>query len=212
MPRKAMFTKEELVSAALEITRESGIGSVTARELGSRLGCSPRPLFTYFSTVDELKQAVRERALGLYRLSVRDAIADADILRGVFMGHVNFAGSEPELFSLIFESPVRDGETSLSGLIGETFELAHRRVVSEYSLDEASAGEFFRCLWLLAHGAASISAASGIALSDEEAEALFSRGKRGLLLSFLPDAALSSDSSGNRNRSSRDRRFEEWID
>lgn len=33
MPRKFMFTKEEIVDAALEITREKGISAVTARSL-----------------------------------------------------------------------------------------------------------------------------------------------------------------------------------
>ena len=36
MPPKCKFTKEEVVQAALDMTRESGIISVTARALGER--------------------------------------------------------------------------------------------------------------------------------------------------------------------------------
>ena len=54
MPPKARFSKEEIVSMALQITREHGIGAVTARELGARLGSSARPIFTVFQNMEEV--------------------------------------------------------------------------------------------------------------------------------------------------------------
>ena len=51
MPPKAKFTPEEILRAALDITREHGIGAVTARELGNRLGSSARPIFTVFKSI-----------------------------------------------------------------------------------------------------------------------------------------------------------------
>ena len=48
MPPKAKFTREEIVAAALEITREKGIEAVTAREIGKTLNSSARPIFTVF--------------------------------------------------------------------------------------------------------------------------------------------------------------------
>ena len=63
MPPKAKFTKEEIIAAALKITREQGIGAVTARELGARLGSSARPVFTVFSSMEEL---TRENLLRMF--------------------------------------------------------------------------------------------------------------------------------------------------
>ena len=40
MPPKFKFTREEIIQAALDLTRESGIAAVTARRLGAKLGSS----------------------------------------------------------------------------------------------------------------------------------------------------------------------------
>lgn len=59
MPPKPMFTREEIVQAALDIVSERGIEALTARELGVKLGSSARPLFTVFKNMEELHEAVR---------------------------------------------------------------------------------------------------------------------------------------------------------
>lgn len=50
MPPKQKFTKEEVVNAALEITRRDGINALTARRLGAELDSSSRPIFTEIFT------------------------------------------------------------------------------------------------------------------------------------------------------------------
>lgn len=47
MPPQAKFSRKEIVSTALEITRENGLGAVTARELGTRLKSSARLYLLY---------------------------------------------------------------------------------------------------------------------------------------------------------------------
>ena len=54
MPPKAKFTREEIISAALDILRERGIEAITARELGARLNSSARPIFTLYRNMDEV--------------------------------------------------------------------------------------------------------------------------------------------------------------
>ena len=66
MPPKPKFTKEEVTAAAYALVREQGIGALTARELGARLGSSARPIFTVFADMAELKSAVCERARGCF--------------------------------------------------------------------------------------------------------------------------------------------------
>lgn len=43
MPRSFKFTKEEILNAAINLTREKGFSAVTARALGEKLGTSSRP-------------------------------------------------------------------------------------------------------------------------------------------------------------------------
>ena len=72
MPPKNRVTKDEMIDAALGIVREKGIDALTSRKLGARMGSSTRPMFTYFSTVNELKEAVRGRAAERYRDAGRE--------------------------------------------------------------------------------------------------------------------------------------------
>lgn len=40
MPRDFLFTRQQILDTAVDMTRESGIDAVTARALGRRLGTS----------------------------------------------------------------------------------------------------------------------------------------------------------------------------
>ena len=48
MPPKAKFTRDEVIQAGLNIVREHGMGALSARALGAKLGSSARPVFTVF--------------------------------------------------------------------------------------------------------------------------------------------------------------------
>ena len=101
MPPKAKFTEEEIVEAAVNIAREKGIGAVTAREVGAALGVSSRPLFTYFSTVDELKRKVFEYTREMYRDVVREGLKKPIPALGVGQQYLRFAREEPQLYRLL---------------------------------------------------------------------------------------------------------------
>ncbi len=45
MPPKAKFTKEQVISAALDVVESEGADALTARKLGEKLGSSARPVF-----------------------------------------------------------------------------------------------------------------------------------------------------------------------
>ena len=56
MPPKAKVTREEILSACVDIIRESGFSAVNARALASRLGCSTQPIFSNYQSMEELKK------------------------------------------------------------------------------------------------------------------------------------------------------------
>lgn len=55
MPPKSKYTKEEIVNVALNMVREKGADSLTARDLGARLETSARPIFTALENMEDLK-------------------------------------------------------------------------------------------------------------------------------------------------------------
>ena len=115
MPPKAKYTSQQIIEAAVEITREKGISAVTAREIGNVLGVSSRPLFTYFNTVDELKAAVFDYAKNLYQEYILDGLKNEIPFLGVGRNYIRFAKEEPELYKLLFL-------TRLDGTVGGAME------------------------------------------------------------------------------------------
>ena len=102
MPPRVKFQKEEIVAAALDVVRKKGIDAVTAREVAAELSVSPRPIFTWFNTMEQLKAAVFEMAKGVYREYVERGLSGPIPFLGVGQQYVRFAKEEPELYKLLF--------------------------------------------------------------------------------------------------------------
>lgn len=55
---------DEIVTAAVEIFRESGLEAVSMRSVSSRLGVSPVPLYSRVGNKESLLEAIAERVVG----------------------------------------------------------------------------------------------------------------------------------------------------
>ena len=102
MAPKNKFTKEEMVTAAMRVVREGGVGALTAKTLAAALGASTQPIFTAFGSMDGVRQAVYDAAVRVY-----DGYTDAGLREkipffGVGMQYIRFAREEPELYRLLF--------------------------------------------------------------------------------------------------------------
>ena len=49
MPPKVKFSKETMIGTALQLVREQGMASLTARALAEKLGATPRVIFGQFA-------------------------------------------------------------------------------------------------------------------------------------------------------------------
>lgn len=102
MPPKPKYTKEEIVAAAYEITRQKGIDAVVAREVGKCLNTSSSPIFTIWSSMEELREEVRSLAKEKYREYMADIFDYSPSFKEFGMRCVSFAAEEPNLFRLLF--------------------------------------------------------------------------------------------------------------
>ena len=75
MPRDYLFTKDEIVKAALDLTREKGFAAVSTRALGEKLGTFSRPVFSHFGSMGEVQQAIIQAANDLYQTYRKEEIA-----------------------------------------------------------------------------------------------------------------------------------------
>ena len=67
MPPKVKITKEDIIKAALDLARENGEATLNARSIAAALGCSTQPIFSNFSSMEELEEEVIKAAYEIYR-------------------------------------------------------------------------------------------------------------------------------------------------
>ena len=135
MPPKPMFTREEIVQAALDIVSERGIEALTARELGVKLGSSARPLFTVFKNMEELHEA----AMARFEACAPDGMENAPIFKQVGMRMVLFGMREPKLYQLLFmeENTTAASFDDLFNRLGPTAQSCIDTICDTYGLTGA---------------------------------------------------------------------------
>ena len=74
MAPKIKTTKDELIAAALNLVRWEGKEALNARNLAASIGCSTQPIFSNFSNMKELTDAVVEAAYGKYLEFIKSEI------------------------------------------------------------------------------------------------------------------------------------------
>ena len=170
MPPKAKFTKEEIVSAALKITREGGISAVTARAIGAELNSSARPIFTVFHNMEEVQREVVDAAKGLYNEYVRQGLGQKPAFKHVGMQYIRFAVDEPKLFQLLFMSEQEEipNLSAVRSLIDQKYHNMYLTIREGNDVDENTAEKLYRHLWIYPHGIASLCATKVCAFSERE--------------------------------------------
>lgn len=71
MGRPATLSRARIEAAAAEIIEAEGVETLSARRLGSALGCDPSALYRHFADMDDLRRAVGDRMLAGVRTAVR---------------------------------------------------------------------------------------------------------------------------------------------
>ena len=167
MPPKVKFTREELLTAALDIVRESGEASLNARTLAKRLGSSTQPIFCNYPTMDALREAVLNQGYRFYYKELEAAMAEGryPAYKASGMFYISFAVREPRLFRWLFTRRRPENEQK------EGFSSAEDGVITALmegtGLSRQSAETFHFAMWMWVHGVAA-SMAGGFLAYDEE--------------------------------------------
>lgn len=184
MPPRAKFTKSQITAAALNIVREEGLSSLTARSLGDRLGSSARPIFTVFQSMDEVQQAVLDAAMKRYTAYIEQGLAEELSFRGVGKQYIRFAMEEPRLFQLLFMSEQKE-YPELSGilpLIDSNYRQILLSIEKDYGLSGEAAENLYQHLWIYSHGIATLCVTKMCRFTDVQIENMLSDIGRSLIL------------------------------
>lgn len=169
MPPKAKFSKEQIVSAALGIIRESGAGKLTARALGKKLGSSACPIFTVFDNMEDVMCETIKTAYRLYDEYIAEGLKDTPAFKGVGMQYIAFAIKEPKLFQLLFMTEKEQNPTMENVLPMIDNNYTHiLSSVKAYGLSDIDAEKIYKHLWVYSHGIAVLCATRLCSLTVKE--------------------------------------------
>lgn len=101
MARKSVFTRDDVLQAAVVVVAQVGLEGITARRVGEELGASTAPVYSNFASMDDLALAVLEHAcdrlLGFFRREWTD-----DVFLNMGVGYLHFAQEHPRLFKALY--------------------------------------------------------------------------------------------------------------
>ena len=129
MAPRIRITKEDIINASVELVRRDGEDALNTRAIASYLGCSTQPIFSNFSSMEDLKLSMVKKA-------------------------DEFAKEEPELFKLLYMRD-RTSESTLDEDEAATDEVL-KNVMENTGLDKDSAMLFHLEIWAFVHGIAAM--------------------------------------------------------
>lgn len=184
MPPKIKVSKEDIMKAAFELTRESGIEAVTAKSLARRLDCSTQPVYWVFENMENLRQAVIYEANRAYNSYLLAEVIGLPKYKATGWNYIRFAREEPNLFKLLFMTD-RNKDTAISDSnLDENKEYIISLIKRDYGLDSIEANEVYVSMWLFSHGIATMLVTRTVRLIDEEIGRMLTTAFSGIMSSL----------------------------
>ncbi len=154
MPPKNRFTRNEIISCALDIAEEGGLEAVTARAVASRLEASSKVIFSSFESMAKLQNEVVAAAYQKY-LNEQTRLCESGeypVYKASGMAYIRFARSHPKLFKILFmEISPPDEPQKLDELNRFAGMVSHN-----VGIDVDDARMFHLEMWVYVHGIATM--------------------------------------------------------
>ncbi len=183
MPTTIRITKEMILNAAFDITRNEGIEKLSNREIAKKMNCSIRPIYYQFKNSEELYKALYNKINSYFYDFIMKNIAD-DIphYKQIGINYIKFAQEETNLFKVLFMSPSRN----LPNTFVETDKTGFAGVVAAIKLSthlsDKAIKSFHTKMWIFVHGIATLTVSRSFKFTDEQIKDLLSQEFQALML------------------------------
>lgn len=168
MPPKTKIPKELIITTAYEMTKESGIESVTAKAVAKQLNCSIQPVYWVFDTMDNLRNAIIQEAKKEYSKYLLTEIPNLTKYQSAGWNYIRFAKEQPHLFKLLFMTERQSNTPISESSLDENKKYLLYLIKSDYDLTDKQANELYVRLWLFSHGIATMIATKTVSLDNAE--------------------------------------------
>jgi AcrR family transcriptional regulator len=101
MARKSAFSPEDVVQAGFRLVDKLGREQLTARNVAEELGSSTAPVYSNFSNMEELEQALVEEAMSRI-LAASKTGNSGDHFLDIGLGILDFAWQHPRWYEALF--------------------------------------------------------------------------------------------------------------
>ena len=78
MPPKQRITREMILERSFAMFSREGMEAVNARSVAKALNCSTQPIFSYFSGMEDLKNALEQKAKETFDFTLTGLIDGGD--------------------------------------------------------------------------------------------------------------------------------------
>ena len=188
MPPKAKVTRDMILEAAFDLVRREGQEALNVRALAKVLHCSTQPILYNFATMEELKDAVYQRADAFHTAYILPKSSEgADALLELGLNYVRFGHREKHLFRFLFESN-KFGGMDMGALVRGPGVGELVNILSEgLGCDAAAAEKLFLTFFAVAHGLASLLCNNAMAYDEAECQTMLETVFYGALASMKGD-------------------------
>ena len=110
--KRGDLSRDELVTAALEVIDADGLDGLTMRGLAEHVGCGTMTVYSHIWSRDDLLTAVVERLLGEIEFRYEPGDTWADVLRRAAATYFAMVQQHPRAYNLIAYTPTDQPPTS----------------------------------------------------------------------------------------------------
>lgn len=165
MPPKAKITKDEIIAITLNLLRAEGEDAMNARAIAAALGCSTQPVFSNFTSMEELQHAVLGAAYEYYHGFLTEELQRGKHppYKAYGMAYVHFAKQESNLFRALFMCDRKGIEL----LPGADFSESIHMIMRANNLTREQAELWHLEMWSCVHGIGTMLATSYLELDED---------------------------------------------
>lgn len=192
MPAKRKINKEDIVNVCVEIIRREGIEGLNARKVAKELGCSTQPIFYIYKNLEEMKKDAFNQICRIFDEAMLKSNYDKPVYKDIGKNYIRFAGDEPFLFNLLFNSEMNKKVQRFTELSGSSSSILET-LSSQTGLSEEDAKKFHLRMWLFVNGIANLAANKTINFTDDEIDYLLGEQYISMILNEVRKGTIGED-------------------
>lgn len=183
MPTTTRITKEMILNAAFDITRNEGIEKLSNREIAKKMNCSIRPIYYQFKNSEELyKELYNKINSYFYDFIMKNIVDDIPHYKQIGINYIKFAQEETNLFKVLFMSPARNLPNTFVATDKNGFAGVIDAIKLSTHLSEKDIKSFHTKMWIFVHGIATLTVSKSVKFTEEQIRDLLSQEFQALML------------------------------